>query len=226
MRQRGATLAVALGLGLVGLACGSAASKVVDQYFNALRANDTATLTSFAMVAFDQKVDSWKIVAESPEVRTPATLPELVKQQTRLQAELEENTKNARAWGNDLEVYPKLEQVREAQKKDAKIPASLQPIADKWNTFQDEDRRLKKALAEAKDAVAREKRNVTMSIGQIDDLESLTGETISADVDLELTIGGQPKPYTMTLRRYDLKAGESAGRMMSRWVVQSLEPKA
>lgn len=226
MRQRGARLATALGLALVGLACSSAASKVVDQYFNALRANDTNTLTSFAMVAFDEKVDSWKIVAESPEVKTPATLPDLVKQHKQLQAELEENTKNARAWGNDLEVYPKLEQVREAQKKDAKIPASLQPIADKWNTFQDEDRRLKKALAQAKEAVAREKRNVTMSIGQIDDLESLTGEVISRDMDLELTVGGQAKPYTMTLRRYDLKGAAEGPRMMSRWVVQSLEPKA
>jgi len=226
MKQRGARLTTALGVALVGLACSSAASKVVDQYFNALRANDTNTLTSFAMVAFEDKVDAWKIVAEGPEVKTEATLPELMKRQKQLQAELEENTKNARAWGNDLEIYPKLEKVREAQKKDAKIPASLQPIADKWNEFQDEDRRLKKAVAEAKDAVAREKRNVTMSIGQVDDLETLTGEAISRDMDLELTIDGQAKPYTMTLRRYDLKAGESAGRMMSRWVVQSLEPKA
>jgi hypothetical protein len=226
MRQRGARLAVALSLVVVGLACSSAASKVVEQYFNALRANDQTTLTSFAMVAFDQKVSAWKIVNEGPEVKGPATLPELIKQQNQLQTELDQNTRDARAWGNDLSVYPKLDQVRQAQQKGSKIPASLQPIADKWNGFQDEDKRLKKALAEAKDAVAREKRNVTLSIGNVEDLESLTGEVISRDMELELTIDGQAKPYTMTLRRYDLKGATEGPRMMSRWVVESLEPKA
>ena len=43
---------------------------------------------------------------------------------------------------------------------------------------------------------------------------------------LNLTIGGTPKPYTMTMRRYDLKGGSGGGRMMSRWIVQSITPKA
>jgi len=225
MRERGTALAVAIGLALAGLACSSAESKVVDQYFNALRANDQGTLTSFAMVAFDQKVEDWKIVAEGAEVKAPAALPELVKKQKELQAELDTNTRDARAWGNDLAVYPKLDEVRKAQQKGAKVKASLSPIADKWDNFQSEARRLKKAVDEAKHAVEREKRNVALSIGQVADVESLTGEVLSRDIDVNLTIGGQPKPYTMTLRRYDLKGGTSAGRMMSRWVVQSLTPK-
>ena len=68
MRERGTALAVTLGLAVAGLACSSGESKVVDQYFGALKANDQGTLTSFAMVAFDQKVDDWKIVAEGAEV--------------------------------------------------------------------------------------------------------------------------------------------------------------
>ena len=149
-----------------------------------------------------------------------------MKKQKDLQAELDKNTRDARAWGNDLNVYPKLDQVRQAQQKGTKIPPALQPIADKWDAFQSEDRRLKKAVAEAKGAVEREKRNVTLSIGQVDDLENLTGDVLSRDVDLNLTIGGAVKPYTMTLRRYDLKGQSGGGRMMSRWVIQSLTPKA
>jgi hypothetical protein len=217
---------VAVGLALAGLACGSSESKVVDQYFNALRANDQNTLTSFAMVAFDQKVDDWKIVAEGPAVNAPAALPDLVKKQKELQEKLDKNTRDARAWGNNLAVYPKLDEVRKAHAKGAKIPASLQPIADKWDNFQSEARRLKKAVDEAKQAVEREKRNVTLSIGQVDDLESLTGEVLSRDIDVDLTIGGALKPHTMTLRRYDLKGQSGGGRMMSRWVIQSLTPKA
>jgi hypothetical protein len=43
-------------------------------------------------------------------------------------------------------------------------------------------------------------------------------------VDLNLTIGGQVKPYVMTLRKYELTGGTGA-RMVARWVVQSLTPR-
>jgi hypothetical protein len=226
MRERGAALATAVGLLGIGLACGSSESKVVEQYFTALRANDQNTLTSFATVAFDQKVDDWKITGEGDEVKAPAALPELVKKQKELQAQLDQHTKDARTWANDIKVYPDLDKVRTALSKGEKVPAGLKPIADKWEALQAEDRRLKKAVAEAKGAVEREKRNVSMSIGQVEDIESLTGEMVSRDIDLNLTIGGTPKPYTMTMRRYDLKGGSGGGRMMSRWVIQSLTPKA
>lgn len=226
MRERGAALATAVGLLAVGLACSSAESKVVNQYFTALRANDRGTLTSFATVAFDQKVDDWKITSEGPEVKAPATLPDLVRKQKDVQGKLDAHTKDARAWANDIKVYPDLDKVRTAIAKNDKIPAGLKPIADKWEGLQAEDRRLKKELAEAKDAVEREKRNVAMSIGSADDAEALTGDVISRDIDMDLTIGGAVKPYTMTMRRYDLKGASGGGRMMSRWVIQSLEPKA
>ena len=50
MKERRATLALALILTVAGLACSSGESKVVDQYFDALKANDQNTLTSFAIV--------------------------------------------------------------------------------------------------------------------------------------------------------------------------------
>jgi hypothetical protein len=226
MRERHAALTLALGLTAAGLACSSAESKVVDKYFNALRANDQNTITSFAVVSFDQKVDSWKIVSEGPEVKAPATLPELVKKAKDAQAELDKNTKEARTWANDIKVYPELDKVRQAQAKGDKVPPALKPIADKWDAYQNDDKRLKKAVADAKGAVEREKRNVALSVGQMDDVETLTGDMLTRDIDVNLTIGGTPKPYTMTLRRYDLKGASGGGRMMSRWVVQSITPKA
>ena len=73
-------------------------------------------------------------------------------------------------------------------------------------------------MADAKAAVEREKRNVALSVGQIEDMETLKGDMITKDVDLNLTIGGQVKPYVMTLRKYELSGG-TGGRMVSRWVV-------
>jgi hypothetical protein len=224
MRERTTALAVALGLAVAGIACSSPEKNVVNQYFGALRANDQGTLTSFAMVAFDQKVDDFKVLAVGPEAKSPATLPDLVKKVAELDTQQKANEREYRSWGNDLAIYPKLEEMKAARAKGGKMSAALQPIADKFDAFQAKDRELKKALADAKAAVEKEKRNVALSVGQSDDIETLTGEVLSKDVDLSLTIGGQAKPYVMTLRKYELTGG-SGPRMVSRWVVQSLEPK-
>ena len=225
MRERTTAFAVALGLAVAGLACSSAEKNVVNQYFTALRANDQGTLTSFAMVAFDQKVDDFSVVAVSPGTKTPATLPDLVKKQKDLEAEQKANEKEFRAWGNDLNVYPKLDQMRAARAKGGKLSPALQPIADKFDGFQTKDHELKKAVSDAKAAVEREKRNVALSVGQVEDIETLTGDMLSKDVDLNLTIGGQVKPYVMTLRKYALTGG-TGPRMVARWVVESLVPKS
>jgi hypothetical protein len=226
MRERATALAVALGLVVVGLACSGGAEKnVVNQYFRALAADDTNTLTSFAAVAFDKEVDSYKIVSISEETRSPAILPDLVAKQQELETALAENMKEARAWGNDLEIYPKLDRVRELQKEEKNIPSSLQPIADTWNEYNAKDRELKAQVADAKKAVEVERRNTQLSVGQVDGVDSLTGEVVSKNVGLELTIDGQAQPYVMTLRKYELEAPDSATRMISRYVVQSLEPK-
>jgi len=224
MRERTTALLVALGLAVAGLACSSTEANVVNQYFTALRANDQGTLTSFAMVAFDQKVDDWKVVSVAPGTKTPAMLPDLVKKAADLETQQKANEKEYRAWGNDLAVYPKLDQMRAARSKGGKLPPALQPTADKFDAFQAKDRELKKAVADARGAVEREKRNVALSVGQTDDIETLSGEVLSKDVDVNLTIGGQVKPYVMTLRKYELTGGTGA-RMVARWVVQSLVPK-
>src|SRR4029453_14842180 len=57
-------------------ACGHPEQKVVSQYFGAVNSKDEQTLSSFAVVGFDQKVDSWTITEVRPETRQPAPLPE------------------------------------------------------------------------------------------------------------------------------------------------------
>jgi len=224
MRERATAFAVALGLAVVGLACSSAESNVVSQYFTALRANDQGTLTSFAMVAFDQKVDDFKVVSIGPETRVPATLPDLVKKAKDLEDQQKKNEREYRAWGNDLAVYPKLQQVLDISAKGGKIPASLVAIHEKQTAFNEKNREFKKAVSEAKGAVEKERRNVALSVGQAEDIDTLAGEVIQKDVDVNLTIGGQVKPYVMTLRKYELTGG-TGPRMVARWVVQSIVPK-
>ncbi len=207
---------------LLAFACGHAEQRVLDQYFNAVNAQDNQTLSSFAAVKFDQKVDKWSIVEVSPESKAPARLPDLVKTVKDVEKQIAENKKAASQYFLD---NPKVVQIQEAQRKDAKVPAGLQAIATEWEKFNQKDRDLKKALAEAKEAVDREKRDVQLSVGDLPDVESLSGEVTTKTVTLNLTIKGETKPYTMGLKKYALQPSGQGGRMISRWIVHSLEAK-
>jgi hypothetical protein len=222
-KRGGAALGAVVAIAALSAACGGGSeTRVVDQYFNALRQNDNVTLTSFAAVAFDKKVDAWKIKGATPETRSPATLPELAKKVTDLEAELAANKKAAGAYS--LENYADIDKVKELQKAGKPVPGNLKDVADKWGQFNDKDRELKRAVAEAKSAMEREKRNVALSVGQQDDVEKLTGEVVSKQVDVDLTIAGAVQPYVMTLRKYELTGG-SGPRQVSRWVIQNIAPK-
>jgi len=223
MSERRAAQLIVLCTAVASLACGHPEQRIVDQYFNALKANDNQTLTSFAMVAFDKKVDDWKITASVPETRSPAALPDLAKKVAELEGELAANKKAAGTYAN--EHYSEIDKVKEIQRAGKPVPAGLAKVAEEWGKFNEKDRELKKQVAEARAAVEKEKRNVILSVGQVDDVEKLTGEMIQKQVDLDLTVAGEAKPYTMMLRKYELSGG-SGSRMVSRWVVQDLKPKA
>lgn len=209
-------------LAFVAIACGHPEQRVIDQYFNAVNAQDNQTLSSFAAVKFDQKVDKWSIVQVSPEAKAPASLPDLVNRVKDIDQQIADNKKAASQFFLE---NPKVVQVQELQRKDAKIPGNLQSLAAEWDKFNEKDRELKKALAEAKEAVEREKRDVELSVGQVADIETLPGEVITKSLDLSLTIKGEAKPYTMGLRKYELQASGQAGRTVSRWIVHTLDPK-
>jgi hypothetical protein len=223
MSDRGALrIILAVALALVSVACGHPEQRVIDQYFNAVNQQDTQTLSSFASVKFDKKVDRWKITGVSEETRTAAQLPSLVAKVGELDLAVNDNKKAYNAYFLD---HPKeVDQVRDLLKKDAKIPANLQSYAAEWDKFTQKEKDLKKALADSKDAVEREKHNVSLSIGNLEDIETLTGEMVTKNIDLALTIAGDTKDYVMGLRKYDMQA-TGAGRVVSRWVIHSLEPK-
>jgi dsDNA-binding SOS-regulon protein len=202
-------------------ACGGPEKKVVDQYFSALNQGDDQTLASFAAVKFEQKVQKWKIMQAVVEERSPAELATLAKKLSDAEVALADNKKEYNKYFLD---HPKeVDQIREALKKNATPPAALKKYADDWKGFTDKERDLKRQLADAKEALEKEKRNVALSLGNAEQLDGLTGDLLTKKIDLTLTVAGETKPYTMTLRKYEMQG--SSGKMMSRWVVYSLEPK-
>jgi len=208
---------VLTGLGLVLAACGHRDQRLVDQYFNAVNSKDNQTLGSFAAVGFDKKVDRWKIAKESDEEKAPIPLTDLIAKQKELEKAVAENKKAATAYSMDH--YAEVDQVREARKAGKPVPGKLQAVAAEWDKYNQKDRDLKKALADATAAVEKEKRNLERSLGPTENAEGLSGDMLTKRLDLVLTINGQDQPYVMTLRKYDIK-----GSARPRWVVHDLKP--
>jgi hypothetical protein len=217
MRHRGRAAWVILALS-AAVACSSHPEKsVVDSYFNAVNAQDNQTLSSFATVNFDKKVQRWNIKKTLEETKSPVSLPDLVAKVRETEKAILDNTKAARAYNDDH--YKELTDIK-ALKKGAPVPAKLQPMAAEWDNFNKKDRELKKTLAEAKDAVEKEKRNASLSLGAMDDMEGVSGDVTTKKILLGLTIDGQERDYVMTLRKYDVKGAGAR----SRWMIQGLTP--
>ncbi len=226
MRERMAALpGIFVAVAVVALvACGHPEQKVVDQYFGALEQGDDQTLASFAAVKFDQKVPSWSITEVGAEQRVSAELPNLAKRVSDVEAAIADNKKAYNAYF--LEHPKEVDQTRELLKKDAAtIPAGLRKYADDWKAFTEKERELKKDLVAAKAAVEKEKRAVSLSVGQVDDIEALTGESVTKTIALDLRIDGADRPYAMVLRKYEMQSPSGRGKMGSRWVVSALDPR-
>jgi hypothetical protein len=220
MIKRG-RVALAAVVALAGVACGHPEKSVVDQYFNAVNAKDTQTLSSFAAVTFDKKVDRWAIKKTISEDKKAAPLPDLVQKAKDADAAVAANKKAASAWS--LDRFNDIEAVREARKNNKPVPAKLTEVATKWDDFNTKDRDGKKTVAVSKDAVEKEKRSMARSIGDVEDVENLKGDVNEKQIEVDLTIGGQQQPYVMTLRKYDVKR-DNGQTVRGRWVIQNLQP--
>ena len=220
MIKRGRVALTAV-VALAGVACGHPEKSVVDQYFNAVNAKDTQTLSSFAAVTFDKKVDRWAIKKTISEDKKAAPLPDLVQKAKDADAAVAANKKAASAWS--LDRFNDIEAVREARKNNKPVPAKLTEVATKWDDFNTKDRDGKKAVAVGKDAVEKEKRSMARSIGDVEDVENLKGDVNEKQIEVDLTIGGQVQPYVMTLRKYEVKR-DNGQTVRGRWVIQNLQP--
>ena len=223
MSLRGSFLPAVLGLSLAGAACGHPEKQVVDNYFNAVRAKDNQTLSSFSTARFEKPVQSWVIKDTLEETSEPVPLTTMTEKLKQAEAALAANTKEARAY--NLDHFAEIDQARELKSKGKPIPAKIAPVATRWEEFNQKDRETKKAVAEARDAVEREKRNMALSVGTSEGLDAMQGEVKTKKVAVDITIEGQTQPYVMTLKRYDVKREGGGPRVTTRWMVQSLQPQ-
>lgn len=205
------------------VACGNQETQVIENFFRAVQAKDNQTVSSFAVVQFDQEVKSWKVKSVGEEQRVPAPLGGLAKALKEADEAAAQNKKDASAYFN---AHPlEVDKVKPLVESGAKVPANLQKTADDWKKFSETDRELKSKAAEAKQAYEREKRLVTMSTGSAGDPEALVGDLITKTAVVDIETGGDVKLYTIQLRKYDVAPPGQTAKVMSRWLIQAVTPQ-
>jgi len=207
-------------LAALAAGCGHPDQLVVDKYFQAVNTGDNNTLGSFALVKFDKKVDRYEIKKTVSENKETIPLQDLVKKQKDLTAQLNDNKKAYNSYF--LDHTSEVDQVRNAKKSGDKVPAKLTSVASDWERFTDREKELKKALAEVKSSLDKEKKNMAVSLGNVDDFEGLEGDVLTRQIELALTVEGQPQPYLMTLKKYDVKPSAGGNKLVSRWIIAGL----
>jgi hypothetical protein len=229
MREPGSSLGIVVAWALAAAACGYPEQRLVDGFFNAVNAEDNLTLSSISVVPFKSKVEKWSIVQAAAEQRTPVPLGDHVAKVQQIEKAIEANKEDAKKYRDE---HPDEWDQVGSLKRDAAVPARLQAVKAKYDEFTQKERDLRKELAAAKDALEREKHNVTLSMTlpvsdverQHGALETLQGDLVTKDLELSVTIDGQPKAYTMSLRKYELK-GKTDVTLPSRWVIFGMAPK-
>jgi hypothetical protein len=211
-------------LAAMTMACGSPEGQVIDNFFRAVQAKDSQTVTSFSMVPFDQVVKGWKVKSVGEELRVPAPLSALA---AALKAAEEAESQNKKDAGAYFNAHPlEVDKVKPLVESGGAVPKNLQKTADDWKKFNDTDKDLKAKSAEAKQAYDRERRLVTMSVGQAGNPEALAGDLITKSAMVEVEAGGDVKLYSIQLRKYDVApGGQAAKKVMSRWLIQSITPQ-
>lgn len=205
------------------LACGNQETQVIENFFRAVQAKDNQTVTSFSLVQFDQEVKSWKVKSVSEETRVPAPLGGFAAALKSADEAAAQNKKDAGAYFN---AHPlEVDKVKPLVENGGAVPNNLQKTADDWKKFNDADKELKVKAAEAKQAYEREKRLVTMSTGQGGEADSLVGDLITKTAIVDIETGGDVKPYSIQLRKYDVAPAGQTTKVMSRWLIQSITPQ-
>ena len=202
------------------IACGNQETQVIENFFRAIQAKDNQTVSSFAVVQFEQEVKSWKVKSVGEEQRTPAPLAGLAKALKDADEAAAQNKKDASAYFN---AHPlEVDKVKPLVESGGKIPANLQKTAEDWKKFGDLDRDLKEKMANAKQAYEREKRLVIMSVGSAGTPDTLAGDVVIKTAMVDIEADGDVKPYAIQLRKYDVAPAGQSAKVMSRWLIYSI----
>ena len=208
-------------------ACGSPGQATIDQFFLAARSNDSATLAAMSAVSPPGPVESWQVVDVSSESTESFTLPELLVRLEAAEKERDAALEEGRVYLADNGKA--LDRIIRKQKQDSqfKFSGELGEIQEEWSKRVEERKTTEHKFQELERAVDTETRLATRSVIRQVTIENLDGDVAVTEMLLMLKLpDADEKPYTVTLRKYDLSGPQSERTEASRWIIVDIKEKA
>ena len=209
-------------------ACGGTPEQAtIDQFFRAARTNDTATVAAISAVSSPGPVESWEVLEVSSRSTEPFELPELLVQFEAAEKKRKATLEEGKAYRDDHEeslgeIIPKLQEDSQFE-----FRGELGEIQEEWLKLVEERKVKERAFQELKRAVNDETRLVTRSVVRKVTIENFDGDVAVTEMLLMLKFeDDSEKPYSVTLRKYDLSASESDQTERSRWIIVDINEKA
>ena len=208
-------------------ACGSPEQATVEQFFLAARSDDSATLAAMSAVGAPGAVESWQVVDVSSESTESFALPGLVVQLEAAEKVRDAALEEGREYLADNEI--ELDEIIRKEKQDSefKFSGKLGEIQEEWSKRVQERKDTEHEFQELERAVNTETTLATKSVIGQTAIENLDGDVAVTEILLMLKLeDAVEKPYTVTLRKYELSSPQSDRAERSRWIIVDIKEKA
>ncbi len=200
---------------------------LLKNYFNALKLNDNATLSSMALEPISLEMDSWSVVKASEEQVVPANLAELNTQEAEAKKALERHVGPTMDAKDALDVAKEdLDTARTGAAK-AAAKKKVDELQVKYDQEYNIHKDLQKTYNDTKAAAAREEEMTRFSLGvrELASIRDLKGNVHSKTVEIKIkNKAGETKAFNLELRRYLLKDEALGVNHNGRWVIIKFEP--
>ncbi len=208
-------------------ACGSPEQAAIEQFFLAAGSDDSATLAAMSAVSPPGPVESWQVVEVSSQTTESFALPELLVRLEAAEKERDAALEEGREYLADNETA--LDEIIRKQKQDSefKFSGELGEIQEEWSKRVEERKATEHEFQELERAVDTETRLATKSVIRQVTIEKLVGDVAVTEMLLMLKLqDADEKPYTITLRKYELSRAQGDQTERSRWIIVDLKEKA
>ena len=208
-------------------ACGSPEQATLQQFFLAAGSNDNVTVASMSAVSPPGPVESWQVVEVSSQTTESFALPELLVRLEAAEKERDAALEEGREYLADHEEA--LDEIIGKQKQDSefKFSGELGEIQEAWANRVEERKATEHEFQELERAIDTETSLATKSVIRQVTIENLDGDVAVTEMLVMLKLeDADEKPYTITLRQYNLSGAQSDRAEAARWVIVDIAEKA
>ena len=209
------------------LACmGGIEKQLLSRFFVSCGAGDNATVANISLVQFPGVCESWEILEIGPERSEPFRVPELRRQIAEAKHERDLQYERGKNFLEDN--YNSIEkiQIQLEENPDHEFTRQLGDVQVAWEKTIQERKDLERKMQDIKRDLERELRIVSMTMMSSPEIKGLDGNVTTKEVLLNVTTGGEEKPFAFILQKYNLINKEDDKAAASRWIIIDIQEKA